>query len=306
MFSISVPSEDNSDGLRFSSEQCRRNVIFRRNMFPTRSIPTAHLGRLFSRKIDFPTEKITFAVGNSVRKIIFFSSVGFVPKGQEDKVCHLKIFIYSLKQSCNAWYFRFHEAIISFGLHMVSKDHFMYIKKTTMGIMFLTLYIDDILLAGNNMEMIQTTQQWLSSVFKMKDMGEARYILGVEITRNRYKKLFGLSQEAYFNKILERFQMHYSKPMDTLVEKGLTLNLDQCPIIDEEKERMSNIPYASVVGSLMYAMLYTWPDICFAVGLVSCYQSNPGPAHWQAVKRIFQYLRGTSDLILCYQGGILR
>ena len=96
--------------------------------------------------------------------------------------------------------------------------------------------------------------------------------------------------------------MHYSKPVDTPVEKGLTLSLDQCPKTDKEKERMSNVPYASAVGSLMYAMLCTRPDICFAVGLVSRYQSNSGLTHWQTVKRIFRYLR-TSDLVLCYQGG---
>ena len=69
---------------------------------------------------------------------------------------------------------------------------------------------------------------------------------------------------------------------------------------------MSRVPYASAIGSLMYAMLCTRPDICFAVGLVSRYQSNPGLAHWEAVKRIFRYLRGTTDLILCYGGGNLR
>ena len=95
--------------------------------------------------------------------------------------------------------------------------------------------------------------------------------------------------------------MHYSKPVDTLVEMGLTLSLDQCPKTDKEKERMSNVPYASTVGSLMYDMLCTRPDICFAFGLASHYQSNLGLAHWQAVKRIFQYLRGTSDMVLCYQ-----
>ena len=69
---------------------------------------------------------------------------------------------------------------------------------------------------------------------------------------------------------------------------------------------MARVPYASAVGSLMYAMLCTRPDICFAVGMVSRYQSNLGPIHWQAVKRIFRYLRGTLNLILCYQGGDLR
>ena len=100
--------------------------------------------------------------------------------------------------------------------------------------------------------------------------------------------------------------MHYSKPVDTPVEKGLTLSLDQCPKIDKEKEAMSSVPYASAVGSLMYAILCTQPDICFAVDLVSCYQSNPGLAHWQAVKRIMCYLRGTTDLALCYQSRDLK
>ena len=84
----------------------------------------------------------------------------------------------------------------------------MYVKKTTEGTVFLTLYIDDILLAGN-MEMIQTTKKWLSSVFEMKGMGEARHVLGVEIFRNHSKKLLGLSQEAYINKILKQFRMLY-------------------------------------------------------------------------------------------------
>ena len=69
---------------------------------------------------------------------------------------------------------------------------------------------------------------------------------------------------------------------------------------------MTRVPYASAVGSLMYAMLCTQPNICFAVGMVSRYQSKPRPVHWQAVKRIFRYLHRTSDLILCYQGGDLR
>ena len=118
-------------------------------------------------------------------------------------------------------------------------------------------------------------------------MGEARYVLGVEIVRNHPKKLLGMCQEAYIKRVLERFRMHYSKLVNTLVENGL----DQCPKTDQEKEKMKDDPYASAVGSLMYALICTRPDFCFAVGLVSYYQSNPGPTHWQAVKRIMRYLR---------------
>ena len=73
------------------------------------------------------------------------------------------------------------------------------------------------------------------------------------------------------------------------------MSIDQCPKTDKEKERMSNVSYASGIGSLMHAMLCPRADICFAVGLVSRYQSNPGLAPWQVIKRIIHYLRSTSD-----------
>ena len=81
--------------------------------------------------------------------------------------------------------------------------------------------------------------------------------------------------------------MHNSKLIDTPIEKGHTSSLEDCPKSEKENREMARVPYASAVGSLMYAMLCTRPDICFAVGMVSRYQSNLGPVHWQAVKRIF-------------------
>uniref|UniRef100_A0A2N9EJK6 CCHC-type domain-containing protein n=1 Tax=Fagus sylvatica TaxID=28930 RepID=A0A2N9EJK6_FAGSY len=227
-------------------------------------------------------------------------------KGHERKVCRLKRSIYGLKQSSRQWYLRFHDSITSFGFEMIEEDHCVYLKRSKRSILILSLYVDDILLAGNDMDSIVTTKKWLSSTFEMKDMGEANFVLGVKITRDRSKKLLSLSQGTYIKKILERFHMHNSKPIDTPMEKGCTLSLDQCPKNDEEKNQMSKVPYASAIGSLMYAMLCTRPDICFAVGMVSRYQSNPGPAHWRAVKRILRYLRGTSDHALCYHGEDLR
>jgi len=120
----------------------------------------------------------------------------------------------------------------------------------------------------------------------MKDMGEASYVLGVKIIRDRTKRLLGLTQETYIKRMLERYHMQDSKPIDTPVDKSLSLSCDMCPKTLEEKEKMSRVPYASVVGSLMYAMMCTCPDICYVVGLVSRYQSNPGQKHLMAVKRV--------------------
>ncbi|KAK4384006.1 Retrovirus-related Pol polyprotein from transposon TNT 1-94 [Sesamum angolense] len=98
--------------------------------------------------------------------------------------------------------------------------------------------------------------------------------------------------------------MHNANPVDTLMDKSCVLSKELCPKTEEENKRMAKILYASVVGSLMYAIMCTRPDLCFAVGMVSMYQSNPGPDHWVAVKRILRYLKRTSDLALCYHGEV--
>ena len=86
---------------------------------------------------------------------------------------------------------------------MMEEDHRVYVKRSGKSLLILSLYVDDILLAGNDMEIIVTTKRWLSSIFEMKDMGEANYVLGVKIFRDRSKKLLGLSQETYIKMILE-------------------------------------------------------------------------------------------------------
>lgn len=124
----------------------------------------------------------------------------------------------------------------------------------------------------------------------MKDMGEASYILGVKITRDQSRRFLSLSQETYLKKILERFGMQDCKPIDTPVEKNASLSISMSPKTEEEKDKIARVPYASAIGSLMYAMMCTRPDICYVVSLVSRFQSNPGQTHWRAVKRILRYL----------------
>ena len=96
--------------------------------------------------------------------------------------------------------------------------------------------------------------------------------------------------------------MQDSKPVKVPIPVGVNLSAEQCPKTQEEEEYMSHVPYASAVGSLMYAMVCTRPDIIHAVGVLSRFMSNPGKEHWTTVKRVFRYLRGTSDYGLCYQG----
>jgi hypothetical protein len=250
--------------------------------------------------------KTAFLNGELDEEIFMDQPIGFVVKGQERKVCRLNRSLYELKQSSRQWYKQFHQEVISNGFLMIEEDHCVYVKRSEGSFIILSLYVDDILLAGNNKEFIKTIKEWLSSTFDMKDMGEASFVLGVKIIRGRLRKLFGLSQETYIRKVLKRFHMQDCKPIDTLVRKADSLSSEMCPKTRAKIESMAQVPYANAIGNLMYAMLCTRPDICFAVGLVSRFQSNPGPAHWKVVKRILRYLRGTTDYMLCYQGRDLR
>ena len=125
----------------------------------------------------------------------------------------------------------------------------------------------------------------------------------MKISRDRSKKLLWLSQERYIEKVLERFNMKDAKSVISPLAGHHKLNSKQCPTSKKEKEEMRKVPYQSVVGSLMYAMVCTRPDIAYAVGVVSRFMTNPGKAHWEAVKWILRYLKGTSTSCLCFGSG---
>nr|CAD1817068.1 unnamed protein product [Ananas comosus var. bracteatus] len=119
--------------------------------------------------------------------------------------------------------------------------------------------------------------------------------------KNRPKKLLGLSQAMYIDEVLKRFSMENSKRGMVPLRHGIHLSKTMSPKTPEERSHMSRIPYASAIGSLMYAMLCTRPDIAQAVSVTSRYQSNPGQEHWVAVKNILKYLRRTKDMSLVFE-----
>jgi hypothetical protein len=142
----------------------------------------------------------------------------------------------------------------------------------------------------------------LANSFVMKDLGSAKKILGMRITRDMKKCKLTLSQGEYTEKVLERFRMQNEKLVSTPLAIHFKLTKEMCPKTQEEIEYMSRVPYSSAVGSLMYAMVFTRPDIAHAVGVVSRYMNNPGKENWEAVKWILRYLRGTAKHALCFGG----
>ena len=245
--------------------------------------------------------KTAFLNGNLEEEVYMDQPEGFSVKGKEHMVCKLKRSIYGLKQASRQWYLKFNDTITSFGFKENAVDRCIYMKISGSKFIFLVLYVDDILLATNDLGLLHETKKFLSRNFEMKDLGAATYVIGIEIFRDRSQGLLGLSQKAYINKVLERFKMDKCSAGIVPIQKGDKFSLMQCPKNELEREQMNNIPYASIVGSLMYAQTCTRPDISFAVSMLGRYQSNPGLDHWKAAKKVLRYLQGTKDYMLTYR-----
>ena len=124
----------------------------------------------------------------------------------------------------------------------------------------------------------------LSREFDMKGLGAAKKIFGMEIHKDRDAKRLWLSQAGYVKKVLERFSIENAKLVSIHLANHFRLSTSQCPRIVEETKDMSKVPYASVVGCLMYAMVCTRLDLAHAVNVVSKYMENSGRQRWDAVK----------------------
>lgn len=180
--------------------------------------------------------KIAFLNGDLEEVVYMKQPEGFSSNDGEHLVCKLKKSIYGLKQASRQWYLKFHDVISSFGFVENLMDQCIYQKVSGSKICFLILYVDDILLASNNKWLLCEIKQFLSKNFDMKNMGEASYVIGIKIHRDRFRGILGLSQETYINKVLERFQMKNCSPGIAPIVKGDSFNLNQCPKNDFEME----------------------------------------------------------------------
>ena len=182
-------------------------------------------------------------------------------------------------------------------------DRCVYLRRLSDGsYIYLLLYVDNMLVTCKNKAEIERLKTQLSSEFEMKDLDEAKKILGMEIVRDRVKGTVHLTQKQYLTKVQQHFGMNSNtKPMSTPLAPHFKLSALLSPCIDEECKYMAYVPYASLVGNLMYAMVCTRPDMSQVVSMVSRYMHDPGKGHWQAAKWILRYILETVDLGLKFE-----
>ena len=155
--------------------------------------------------------KTAFLNGDLEETVYMTQPEGFEVNGSNGKACKLLKSIYGLKQASRSWKKCFDKVIKQFGFYQSTKEACGYRKVQGSAIVFIVLYVNDLLLIGNDIALLPSVKAWLSKNFSMKDMGEATYILGIRIYRDRSKRLLRLSQSLYIETILKRFFMENSK-----------------------------------------------------------------------------------------------
>uniref|UniRef100_A0A1J3J2T0 Retrovirus-related Pol polyprotein from transposon TNT 1-94 n=4 Tax=Noccaea caerulescens TaxID=107243 RepID=A0A1J3J2T0_NOCCA len=208
------------------------------------------------------------------------------------KVLRLRKAIYGLKQSPRAWYQKLSTTLRDRGFRRSESDHTLFTLQSQEGIIVVLIYVDDIIISGNNKVGIQDTKAFLHSVFDIKDLGELKYFLGIEVCRST-DGLF-LSQRKYILDLLCETGNLEAKPAPTPLED--TYKANQQGESDTKSDcAFHDAPlYRKIVGKLIYLTL-TRPDLCFAVNQASQYMQTPMESHWKTVNHILRYIRGTSD-----------
>jgi len=223
--------------------------------------------------------------------------------GSSRHVFQLHKALYRLKQSARSWYESLRKALEEIGFKRTETDHGVFVKRwADERMVVIAVHVDDCLTAGSSQQLLDKFKKTVNGKYSMTNLGPCRWLLGIRIERDLKSRTIALSQHAYVDSILARFNFNDLKASAIPMDPSAPLLKSQSPTTLAEIAKMKNVPYREAVGSLMYAAMGTRPDIAFATSTVAQFFENPGQAHWEAVKRIFRYLKGTRDLSLVYGG----
>jgi len=225
-----------------------------------------------------------------------------VDPGVECNCFRLKRALYGLKQSPRMWNININAYLLSLGFAALPNEPCLYFRKQDSKMAIIALYVDDMVIAGSDLETVQDIKNKLSERYQMSDLGEVNQILGCEVTRDWTLGRLTMIQRQYIRLVIKKFFPGIVlNPVRTPMGSKVYLNRSQCPLTPEDIAFMKSIPYRQAVGCLLWLAMGTRPDIAYAVSQVARFCENPGRAHWEAVQRIFRYLLGTIDLGLCYR-----
>lgn len=219
----------------------------------------------------------------------------FLEEAEKGKVWRLKKSIYGLKQSGRCWNKNLHDKLIGIGFLQSKADPCVYIIRNNTFFLVIAIYVDDFILFYNDQVLTTQIKEKLKESFEMKDLGAIKRCLGMEIIRDRVNRKISIYQKSYAEQIMKKFNMDNAKPINNPLEPGLEFTEHE----RGEEDKCKNIPYQEAIGSLLYLSQVSRPDITFA-DLLSRYNNNYRNVHWNAVKRLLRYIKGTVDYKLTF------
>lgn len=245
---------------------------------------------LFVQQLDV---KCAFLNGDLKEEIYMWPPAGL--SVESGKVCKLKKTLYGLKQAPMEWNKKFDDMVKKLGFRQNEADRCLYMRKCKFGVVYLLLYVDDFLIACDNLELLNEIKTKLMAAFQMRDLGEVSYFLGISVKKVGTDGMF-LGQENYLTKMLQRFKKDTARPVTTPMETQPDLEIGDQPSI------LNVHPYRSAIGSLMYSCMSTRPDFCTSVNIFSQFQAYATDKHWKGIKRIMRYILGTVHWGLWFRG----
>jgi len=243
-------------------------------------------------QVDFTT---AFLNGDLHEEIHMEQIPGHEDPEKPNHVCKLKKALYGLKQAPRQWFAKLKEALEQMGFQQCMADACLFWQKDNDHLFFVVVYVDDLILAASNKEKLADFKKNMASKFAMKDLGQLETYLGLQITRDRKKRTVHLSQKKYIENMLVKFQLEDAHPASTPLERGHTLtDPDVCA------GEPASVPYAQLIGTLMYVMVCSRPDLCHALSVLTRFmaEGKHTEAHWKAAQRVVKYLKGTKDWVL--------
>ena len=237
-----------------------------------------------------------FLNGELEEDIYMEQPCGYVKAGQDDLVCKLKKSLYGLKQSPRCWNKRLGEYLESIGFQTNRADPCVFVRFKDKKLAIIAVYVDDLIISTSDIEEMESIKNILATQFKMKDLGQLHYCLGMSIIQNEGGKQIVIHQKQYILKMINKFGMNDAYTVHTPADVNVKLVKS-----DGVSKKVDAKEFQSIVGSILYVAVCTRPDIANAIGIVSKFSADPDESHMTAAKRILRYLKGTSNVGLVYR-----
>jgi hypothetical protein len=225
--------------------------------------------------------------------------VGFEETSKQDWVWKLERSLYGMKQAGRIWNKTMNAKMIEWGFTWLSSESCVYYRCTSTGIIIATVHVDDFLSIASTKEENERFKCQMREAWTISDLGDARFVVGIAVDWDRPHRAVFLSQPSLIDRIISQFGQTNASPLSIPMVPGLKLRcVTPSSLSDSDRHALSKFPYCSLIGSLLYLAVSTWPDISYAIQQLSQFLDCFSFEHWNAAIHVVHYLKGTWNIRL--------